>query len=99
MCHPVLALLNLGGGEIILILAILLILALGAAAAIVIAYFVVRASQKKSGPAQPLPTAPPALSAQPEDLDQQLRALAKLKEDGVITEEDFTAKKKALLGL
>jgi hypothetical protein len=99
MSHPVLALLNLGGGEIILILALLLILALGAAAAVALVYLIVRASQKKSGPARPLPPAPPASPMPPQDLDQQLRTLAKLKEDGVITEEDFSAKKKALLGL
>ena len=77
----------------------LLILALGAAAVAIIVLFIAQASQKKSGPDQPFRTAPPSFSAQPSDLDQQLRTLAKLKEDGVITEEEFSAKKKALLGL
>jgi hypothetical protein len=84
---------------IILILAILLILALGAAAVVAIVYFVGRASQKKAGAPQPLPTAPPPSTAQPPDLVQQLRALVKLRDEGVITEEDFSAKKKALLRL
>ncbi len=99
MSHPILAILNLGGGEIILILMLLLILALPVAAGLIVVCCIIRASQKKSGPAQPLPTAPSPLPAQLQDLDQQLRTLAKLKEDGVISEEDFNAKKKALLGL
>jgi len=39
-------------------------------------------------------TAAPAV-----DIDQQLRRLAKLKEDGVISQADFDEKKKSLLGL
>jgi hypothetical protein len=31
--------------------------------------------------------------------DQQLRTLAKLRDDGVISEEDFGKKKKEVLGL
>ena len=82
-----------------MILAILLILAVAGVGAVAVVYLIVRASQKKSGPPQPFPIVSPTLLAQPQDLDQQLRTLAKLKEDGVITEEDFSAKKKALLGL
>jgi hypothetical protein len=94
MLHPVLAIFNLGGAQIILILVITLILTLGAAAAvIVIAYLATGASRKQAG------AAPPALSAQPSDIEQQLRTLAKLRDDGVINEEDFNAKKKALLGI
>ena len=91
MPHPVPAVLNLGGGEIILILAMLLILGLGAAALIVV--LIVSSSRKNSRPASP------GASALPPDLEQQLRTLAKLKTEGIITEEDFNAKKKALLGL
>ena len=91
MPHPILAFFNLGGGEIILILAMLLILGLGAAALIVV--LVVRSLRRNSKAASP------GALAQPPDLEQQLRMLAKLKTEGVITEEDFNAKKKALLGL
>ena len=85
MSHSSLALLNIGGGEIILLLAVLLILTLGAAAVVALVYLIVRASQKGSSQAQ--------------DLEQQLRTLAKLRDDGVITEEDFNAKKKVVLGI
>lgn len=91
MPHPILAVFNLGGGEIILILAMVLILGLGAAALIVV--LVVSSLRKNSQPASP------GALAQPPDLEQQLRTLAKLKTEGVITEADFNAKKKALLGL
>ena len=45
----------------------------------------------------PLPPIVPGL--QPQDYDQQLRRLAKLKEDGIISAEEFDKKKYALLGL
>ena len=35
----------------------------------------------------------------PQELDQQLRSLAKLRDDGLITEADFEAKKKKILGI
>jgi hypothetical protein len=99
MSRPSLALFNLGGGELLLILMLMFVLAFGAAVTAAVVYLIVRASQKKSGPAQPFQIPQTSPPAQPQDLDQQLRALAKLRDDGVITEEDFTAKKKALLGL
>ncbi|MCX6902093.1 MAG: SHOCT domain-containing protein [Verrucomicrobia bacterium] len=99
MAHPILALFNLGGGEIILILALLLISALGPAAVVVIVLLAVRASQKQASPSVPPVRAPLPPLAPPQDLDQQLRTLAKLRDDGVITDEDFDTKKKALLGL
>jgi hypothetical protein len=40
-----------------------------------------------------------AAGSQSEDLDQQLRRLAKLKDDGIISSEEFEQKKKMLLGL
>ena len=46
-------------------------------------------------PWSPPPTAP----ALEQDFDDQLRKLAKLKQEGVISEEDFNQKKKSLLGL
>ena len=42
---------------------------------------------------------PFAAGSQSQDFDQQLRELAKLKEDGIISEEEFEQKKKPLLGL
>lgn len=45
--------------------------------------------------------APPPVTAtkQPLDFEQQLRKLAKLKEDGIISADEFDQKKKLLLGL
>jgi hypothetical protein len=94
-----LALLNLGGAELLLILAMLFFLALGAAAVVALVYFLARASRTKSGPVVPPQTAPPLSPLPPQDLEQQLRTLAKLKEDGVITQDDFDTKKRKLLGL
>jgi putative oligomerization/nucleic acid binding protein len=87
----------LGGWEILLILAVLAPLGLGFIAVVV--YLLVRAAQNPSGFIPPIPTSPSASPSQPQDLEQQLRMLAKLKQDGIITEEDFNAKKKALLGI
>ena len=42
------------------------------------------------------PTMPPPNI---QDLDQQLRGLAKLKDEGIISQEDFDKKKKSLLGV
>jgi len=41
----------------------------------------------------------PALAAEGGDYTAELEKLAKLRDDGVITAEDFDAKKKQLLGL
>jgi hypothetical protein len=90
MPHQILAAF-LGGAEIILILAMVLILGLGAAVVIVV--LIVSSSRKNARAASP------GAIAQPPNLEQQLRSLAKLKAEGAITEEDFNAKKKALLGL
>ena len=76
--------------EILVILVVLGVLGLGAA---LIVFLIVTVSQKSSRSAPPPPSTPP------QDVEQQLRTLAKLKEDGVITEEEFNAKKKALLGI
>ncbi len=46
------------------------------------------------------PVAPPmAATAPAPDFDEQLRKLAKLKQEGVISEDEFNQKKKALLGI
>jgi hypothetical protein len=51
-------------------------------------------------PAQPAPSVAPAAPAVPEEsyLDE-LERLAGLRDQGIITDEDFEAKKKQLLGL
>ena len=99
MSHPTLALLNLGGGEIVLILIMLLLLALGAVTVIGLALLASRPSKQKTGAAPSYPTISPTPPPLPPDFDQQLRTLAKLRDEGVITEEEFSAKKKAMLGI
>jgi hypothetical protein len=100
MLHPLLGLLNLGGGELLLIL-LALLLVVGVPAAIVIILILVanRSSQKGPKPAHAFSAPPPPLSSQARDLEQELRTLAKLKAEGLITEEDFNLKKKEILGL
>lgn len=51
----------------------------------------------KSSPA-PVAAQPPRTAAS-SSLENELRSLAALKADGIISEEEFTAKKRALLGL
>ena len=48
---------------------------------------------------QPAPAPPPAPSASEPDRIGQLKDLAQLKEQGILTEEEFAAKKKQLLGI
>ncbi len=55
-----------------------------------------QATTKVSPPSVPPP--PPRTAAAP-SLENELRSLAALKADGIISEEEFTAKKRALLGL
>lgn len=55
-----------------------------------------------TGAVQSSASTPPFLAPVPVvagGFDQQLRTLAKLRDDGVITEEDFGRKKKEILGL
>ena len=87
----------MGGWEILLILGVLGVFGLGIAA--LIAFLIASASPKSSHPPPTHPASPPPPAMPPQDLEQQLRTLAKLKEDGIISEEDFNAKKKALLGI
>lgn len=49
--------------------------------------------------AQPAATPPPAAQPGEEDYTVQLEKLARLKEQGIITEEEFQAKKKQILGI
>ncbi len=66
------------------------------------AYLVMRPEfLTKFQPPRP-PTPAPALNTtaqSPPDFDEQLRKLAKLKSEGLITDEEFNSKKKQLLGL
>lgn len=61
-------------------------------------------NQYQSGDAAPAAAAPAApaaaapATAQPDNLDQ-LKKLAELRDAGIVTEEEFEAKKKQLLGL
>lgn len=57
-----------------------------------------REFQPGSISAPPLPVLV-AAGSHSDDFDQQLRRLAKLKEDGIISADEFAQKKKALLGL
>ncbi|MFN0125234.1 MAG: SHOCT domain-containing protein [Verrucomicrobiales bacterium] len=89
MTQPSLSLaFNLGGPEILIILVLLLG---GAVAVAAVVGLGLRLS--KRGTSRSLAPTPP-LSA---EVDDGLRRLAKLKEDGVITDAEFEAKKQALL--
>jgi hypothetical protein len=44
------------------------------------------------------PQSQPAAAAPPPDPTAQLRELAKLRDDGILTEEEFAAEKRKLLG-
>jgi hypothetical protein len=48
--------------------------------------------QQQAPPPAPAPAAPPA------DPVQELRELAKLRDDGILTEEEFAAEKRKILG-
>ena len=67
MTHPMLALFNLGGGEIVLILALLVIMLLVPAVVIVVVLLIVRATRKTSYGPPPIAPAP-IQSGRPENL-------------------------------
>ena len=96
MIQPILAVF-FGGWEIVLILAMLLIF--GAGAVVLVIVLVVRANKQKPPTTQPFTVGAPPVANLPRDLEQELRMLAKLRDEGVITEEDFNLKKKAVLGI
>ena len=56
-------------------------------------------SQDFSGPGEAAPEAPAAPAADAPDYTAELEKLAKLRDEGIITAEDFEAKKKQLLGI
>ncbi len=62
-------------------------------------YLIKRSDLKKKFQTEKTPTFPLSVSAQSPDYEQQLRKLAKLKEDGIVSQEEFDKKKKELLGL
>lgn len=49
--------------------------------------------------AQAAPTAQPAVSSEADDQMAQLEKLGQLKDQGILTQEEFDAKKKQILGL
>jgi len=55
------------------------------------------AAQQEAAAEQAAPTAPAA--APQDDLVSQLEALAKLRDQGILTDEEFSAKKAQLLGI
>ena len=55
------------------------------------------AAQQEAAAEQAAPAAPAA--APQDDLVSQLEALAKLRDQGILTEEEFSAKKAQLLGI
>jgi Short C-terminal domain len=58
------------------------------------------AGQQEAPPEQAAPQqAPPAAAPAQADYTAELEKLAKLRDDGVITADDFEAKKKQLLGI
>jgi hypothetical protein len=91
---------GLSGAEIVFIALGLLLLVLLVAAICIAIYMIIRSSQKSSSikPVEP-PVFPPPALASVQHTEQQLRSLAKLRDEGVITPEDFEAKKRTLLGI
>ena len=55
--------------------------------------------QQASAAAQGVEEAAPAPEPTMDDTAAQLQELAKLKDQGILTEEEFTAKKKQILGI
>ena len=58
-----------------------------------------RASAQASTPAQPAPTQPAIESSTANDTVEQIKKLAELRDQGILTEEEFSAKKAKLLGI
>jgi multidrug resistance efflux pump len=53
---------------------------------------------RQQGAAEAMAAAPPAASAPTKDVTTELQKLADLHKSGVLTDEEFTAAKKKLLG-
>jgi hypothetical protein len=58
-----------------------------------------RYAQQDTQAAQPAAQAPAAQAPAPDDTAAQLQQLAALKDQGILTEEEFAAKKKQILGI
>ena len=56
------------------------------------------AQEQPQEPQYAAPPPAPAPSAPPVDTVAQLRELAKLRDDGILTDEEFSAQKRRLLG-
>jgi hypothetical protein len=52
----------------------------------------------QQAPQQAAPSPPPAAAAPPDDM-AQIQQLATMKDQGLLTEEEFQAKKKQILGI
>jgi hypothetical protein len=52
----------------------------------------------QQAPQQAAPAPPPAAAAPPDDM-AQIQQLATMKDQGLLTEEEFQAKKKQILGI
>jgi hypothetical protein len=57
------------------------------------------AAQQAAQAQQPPPPPPPAAAPAEDELVTQLKQLAELKDQGILTEEEFSAKKAQLLGI
>jgi len=53
----------------------------------------------QQAPQQAAPAPPPAAAAAPPDDMAQIQQLATMKDQGLLTEEEFQAKKKQILGI
>ena len=89
---------ELSSAELVFIALGLLLLVLLVAAIVIAVYMIVRSSQKNAKPTEP-PVFPPPALVSVQHTEQQLRSLAKLRDEGVITPEDFEAKKRTLLNI
>jgi len=56
-------------------------------------------SQMEAQPPPPAAAPPPAASPPVEDEMAEIQKLAQMKEQGILTEEEFAAKKKQILGI
>lgn len=61
-------------------------------------YLHVNPGMAAAGAAMPAPAAPPPTSAPPTDVADQLRKLASLRDEGILSDEEFAAQKARLLG-
>lgn len=58
-----------------------------------------RATSQAGTPVQPAPAQPAVEPSSTDDTVEQIKKLAELRDQGILTEEEFGAKKKKLLGI